>query len=126
MVLKCVEDIPMRTRQPAMANLSLKDALLLCEKYPELSFTQVQQFMTLASKLKDDILLAQPASIVASGPPEVLPPIVAAFLKNSCRVSAICVQECWAALRMPIWTDNIESSVEESFAVHGHSFGLCV
>ena len=47
----------------SMSSLNLQTVGALTDKYPELSFSQVQQFIALASKLKDDILLAQPLSV---------------------------------------------------------------
>jgi hypothetical protein len=111
-----------------MSGLSLKDVLSLCERYPELSFTQVQQFIILASRLKNDILLAQPSSVQASDPPEILPPTIATFLQNSCEVSSTCIRHCWEALRSTIWhnADSVEDTTEQDFTTHGHPLGLCV
>ena len=55
-----------------MSLLRLQDTVLLTERYPELSLGQIQQFISLATKLKDDILLAQPSSVLALDPPDVL------------------------------------------------------
>lgn len=54
--------------------LHLQDVVNLGQEYPQLSFNQVQQFILLASKLKDDILLAQPSSVLAIDPPDIIPP----------------------------------------------------
>lgn len=110
-----------------MSLLRLQDTVLLTERYPELSLGQIQQFISLATKLKDDILLAQPSSVLALDPPDVLPPTVLLFLQNSCNISLACVETCWDVLKTTIWHDvhGLEDSVIHDFAVHGHSLGLC-
>ncbi|KAF8219074.1 hypothetical protein L208DRAFT_1155257, partial [Tricholoma matsutake] len=70
-----------------------------------LSLGKIQQFVQLASKLKDDILLAQPSSILAFDPPANLPPTVTIFLQNSCKISQACVEDCWEVLSSTIWHD---------------------
>jgi hypothetical protein len=108
-------------------SLRLQDIVLLIEQYPELSLRQVQQFISLATKLKDDILLAQPSSVLAHNPPDVLPPTVLLFLQNSCHITLACVETCWDVLKAMIWHEvhGLEDSVLHDFVVHGHSLGLC-
>jgi hypothetical protein len=110
-----------------MSSLRLQDAVLLTNQHPELSFGQVRQFICLASKLKDDILLAQPSSVQALDPPDVLPPTISTFLKNSCGISVACVEACWDTLKTTIWHDaqSLEDGFIHDFAAHGHSLGLC-
>ncbi|KAF8228357.1 hypothetical protein L208DRAFT_1291845 [Tricholoma matsutake] len=109
-----------------MSSLRLQDTILLAEQHPELSFGQVQQFISLASRLKDDILLAQPSSVLVFDPPDVLPPTVSTFLQNSCGISMACVEACWDTLKTMIWHDaqSLEDSLIHDFSVHGHSLGL--
>jgi hypothetical protein len=101
-----------------MSSLRLQDTILLTEQHPELSFSQVQQFISLASRLKDDILLAQPSSVLAFDPPDVLPPTVSTFLQNSCGISMACVEACWDTLKPTIWhdTQSLEDSLIHDFA----------
>jgi len=110
-----------------MSSLNLQDILPLSQRYPELSLGKIQQFVLLASKLKDDILLAQLSSILAFEPPVILPPTVTIFLQNSCEISQACVEDCWDILSSTIWHDmhNFEDSIIADFAAHGHSLGLC-
>jgi hypothetical protein len=112
-----------------MSSLRLRDMLLLTEQHPELSFGQVQRFISLASRLKDDILLTQPSSVLLLDhhPPDVLPPSVSTFLQNSCAMSVYCVEACWNTLNSTIWNDEhtLENSLIRDFAAHGHSLGLC-
>ena len=111
------------------SSLRLQDTVLLTEQYPDISLGQVQQFISLAARLKDDILLAQPSSVLALHPPDVLPPTVSMFLGNSCSFSQLCVETCWDRLKTMIWHDahghKLEDSLIDVFAVHGHSLGLC-
>ena len=74
-----------------MSSLNLQDILPLSQRYPELSLVKIQQFVLLAVKLKDDILLAQPTSLLVCDPPAILPPTVTTFLRNSCGISKACV-----------------------------------
>lgn len=114
-----------------MTSLRLQDIVLLTEQYPELSLGQVQQFISLAARLKDDILLAQPSSVLALGPPDIPPPTVLMFLQKSCGISLACVEACWDILKTTIWHDAHSLQVDDSpiivhdFAAHGHSLGLC-
>ena len=110
-----------------MSSLKLQDVVALSHKYPELSFGQVQQFISLASKLKDDILLAQPSSVLAFNPPDILPPTITTFLQKSCGISVSCVDSCWEALKSTIWNDanRLEDSITQDVATHGHPLGLC-
>ncbi|KAF8231666.1 hypothetical protein L208DRAFT_1162769, partial [Tricholoma matsutake] len=68
-----------------------------------LSFGQVQQFIALASKLKDDILLSQPSFVLMFDPPKFLPSTITTFLQKSCGISLACVEVCWEALKSTIW-----------------------
>ena len=108
-------------------SLRLQDLVNLSQEYPQLSLNQVQQFILLASKLKDDILLAQPSSILAFDPPDVIPPTIAIFLQHACKISGDCVDTCWNSLKFTIWDDanGLEDSILHDFAAHGHSLGLC-
>ena len=110
-------------------SLRLQDVVNLSQEYPQLSFNQVHQFISLASKLKDDILLAQPSSILAFDPPEIIPPTITTFLQHACKLSSDCVEACWKTLKYTIWDDanglQVEDSTVHDFAAHGHSLGLC-
>ncbi|KAF8220740.1 hypothetical protein L208DRAFT_1332096 [Tricholoma matsutake] len=85
-----------------------------------LSLGKIQQFVLLAAKLKDDILLAQPTSVLVFDPPMILPPTVTTFLQNSCKISEPCVEACWEVLKSTIWHDgkNLEDSIIADFAAH--------
>jgi hypothetical protein len=110
-----------------MSSLRLQDVVHLTEQHPELSFGQVQQFISLASRLKDDILLVQPSSVLGLDPPDILPPTIGTFLQKSCGITMACVEACWNTLKTMIWHDaqSHEESFVDGFAAHGHSLGLC-
>ncbi|KAF8229984.1 hypothetical protein L208DRAFT_1072376, partial [Tricholoma matsutake] len=63
-------------------------------------------FVSLASKLKDNIILAQPSSILSFDPPEILPATITTFLQHSYDISADCVESCWNTLKFTIWHDT--------------------
>jgi hypothetical protein len=111
-----------------MSSLRLQDTVFLTEQHPELSFDQVQWFISLASRLKDDILLTQPSSVLAFDPPDVLLPSVSTFLQNNCAISVDCVKACWEMLKSTIWIDahSFEDSLIQDFVSYGHSLGLCM
>jgi hypothetical protein len=110
-----------------MSSLRLQDAVLLANQHPEISFGQVQQFIRLASRLKDDIRLAQPSFVPAVNPPDVLPPTISTFLRDSCSISVACVEACWNTLKMTIWHEEQSlDSLLNDFAANGHSLGLCM
>ena len=109
-----------------MSSLRLQDTILLADQHPELSFGQVQQFISF-SRLKDDILLTQPSSVLVLHPPDVLPLTVSTFLQNSCGISMACVEACWDTLKTTIWHDaqSLKDGLIHDFSAHGHSLGLC-
>jgi hypothetical protein len=84
---------------------------------------QIVDFVTFASRLKDPILLAQPAGVSVTEPPDVLPPSVAAFLGSSCSLTPLAVENCWKILKTTVWKYT-ECKVETAFAEHGVKHGL--
>lgn len=114
-----------------MSSLTLVDVMALSQQYPNLSLDTVQRFILLVSRLKNDILLAQPSSVDESDPPDVLPPTIMTFLQNSCSISEECVNSCWQMLKSTVWLRMKGEEPEdghgvlEDFAKHGHSRGLC-
>jgi hypothetical protein len=81
--------------------------------------------MMLASQLKDDILLAQPAKIRVDCPPKILPPSIVFFLASSCNIEDDCAQDCWDTLKQSIWHETtFTDDGGDSFEKHGHGIGL--
>ena len=81
----------------------IQHVIQLHDIFPEVKLNQFVQFIVLGRKLKDDILLAQPAKIPATEPPEFLPPSVERFLQDSCNMVDVCVLKPWELLRELIW-----------------------
>ncbi|KAF8225954.1 hypothetical protein L208DRAFT_1503394, partial [Tricholoma matsutake] len=107
-----------------MSSLKLEDVMVLSQQYPNLSFNTIQRFISLALRLKDDILLAQPLSIVVSDHPDVLPPTIVTFLQASCSISEDSINSCWEALKSTVWlhvNSEEDNAILDDFAKHGHS-----
>ncbi|KAF8237251.1 hypothetical protein L208DRAFT_1517689, partial [Tricholoma matsutake] len=88
-----------------------------------LKWKQIVDFVTLASRLKDPILLAQPAGISVTEAPAVLLPSVAAFPASSCNLAPPAVESCWKIVKTTVWKYS-ESKVETAFAEHGVKHSL--
>jgi hypothetical protein len=89
---------------------------------------QIVRFVTLASRLTDDILLTQPPAASATDPPDFLPPSVIAFLGECCLMSVDRVEQYWDILKGMIWhggDKSPESTVVDMFTRYGHQYGLC-
>jgi hypothetical protein len=114
-----------------MSALTLEDIVALSQEHPDLSLNTIQKFISLVSRLKNNILLAQPSSILnESDPADVLPPTIVTFLQTSCSISEDCVTSCWQVLKSTIWLnmkteEDSLSTIFDDFAKHGHSRGLC-
>ncbi|KAG1844813.1 hypothetical protein DFJ58DRAFT_664613 [Suillus subalutaceus] len=63
-------------------------------------------FASLATGLKDDIILKQPATYNIREPPLFLPPSIVAFLSIACKLSPASVKVCWRVLKSSIWAGN--------------------
>ncbi|KAG2340594.1 hypothetical protein BDR05DRAFT_845112, partial [Suillus weaverae] len=77
------------------------------------TFSKIFCFITLASGLKDNILLMQAASHHPDSAPLVLSPAIKLFLASSCDILESDVDTYWKALRNIIWHgDGGTSSVD--------------
>ncbi|KAG2098691.1 uncharacterized protein F5147DRAFT_777536 [Suillus discolor] len=74
-----------------------------------LSLETVLCFVNLASAIKDDSILAQPATYDVSAPPDFLPPSVNLFLGSACTLTEDSVQLCWSVLKHDIWQGSFMS-----------------
>jgi hypothetical protein len=94
----------------------------------QLTLGQVVQFLTLAARLKNDIILTQPATVLASDPPDVLPPTVNSFLSDCCDISSDSVDRCWDVLKDVVWhgRDIFRDNSDTAFVEYGHRRGLSV
>lgn len=69
-----------------------------------LSLLQILDFLLRSSLLKHDIMLAQPAKHPSQSPPEVLPPLVQAFLAESIGIDLDSIPDAWDILKNHAWT----------------------
>ncbi|KAG1722842.1 uncharacterized protein EDB91DRAFT_1063730 [Suillus paluster] len=70
-----------------------------------LSLETILTFVTLASAVKEDMILAQPATYDVSTPPDFMPPSVSLFLGSACSLTQDSVRICWSTLKHDIWKD---------------------
>ena len=93
-----------------------------------LSLDQSITFIALASRLKNDIVLAQPSSHSPTNAPPLLLLSVTEFLASACQLGLDDVGRLWERLRDMIWsTDPAMYSLDVSlrlFHQHGHLHGL--
>jgi hypothetical protein len=89
-----------------MLNISIQWLQLqLHQSLPTADVTlgQVISFICLSSRLKDFILLTQPAPVSANIAPDILPPVVIEFLAECCKLTEDEVEGVWDVLKAPIW-----------------------
>ena len=68
-----------------------------------LTLLQLLDFLWRASALKRDIALTQPASVPTITAPEVLPPLVQAFLADSTGIDLATIPDVWDILKNHAW-----------------------
>ena len=94
----------------------------------QLSFTQIFHFIIYSSRIKNDIILTQPASHTPFIPPEYLSPAVQGFLAEVLQVNVHTVQQCWAAFKDLAWNEEyitqLDGNSEEVFQCYGIFRGL--
>ncbi|THU84661.1 hypothetical protein K435DRAFT_586176, partial [Dendrothele bispora CBS 962.96] len=96
--------------------------------FARITIAQLISFVLLASKLKKEILLAQPSNTALDHAPEFLPSYMIAFLSSACSMSNEEVKECWKVIQEEVWSfDERVGSFEhcqKSFTKHGRVCGL--
>lgn len=94
--------------------------------FRSLNIIKIIRFSTLAARLKDDIILAQPPDHIASEPPLFLPRSIAMFLGAASGIPEDILPDCWRILRGTIWyeKDLLREDREASFRKHGYGLGL--
>lgn len=97
-----------------------------------LTLASLFRFITYAARLKDDILLPQPARHSPLISPDLLPTTVLNFLASACGFSLATTEHCWSILKDIIWNSEdftLEQTKVEAcsrvFLAHGHTFGIC-
>ncbi|KAG1859229.1 hypothetical protein F4604DRAFT_1495511, partial [Suillus subluteus] len=91
-----------------------------------LTLETIFTFASLATSLKDDIILTQPATHDIDEPPLFLPPSIVTFLSGACLLSLESVRMYWGALKNGIWADcfTISNKIKDLFDTHGHPYGF--
>ena len=97
-----------------------------------LTLTSLVRFVTYAARLKDDILLPQPACHSPLIAPDLLPASILNFLASACRFSLATTEHCWSILKDIIWNSDDFAPERTNFKAcscvflaHGHTFGIC-
>jgi hypothetical protein len=93
-----------------------------------LTLSQILDFLSRVSLLKRDIMLAQPATQSTDVAPEVLPPLVQAFLAESVGIDLESLPDAWDILKNYAWTttplaERVEKE-KEAFREFGWNRGL--
>jgi hypothetical protein len=84
----------------------------------------------LMCRLKNDILLAQPARRPVSQ--ALLPPSILAFLSKACNITEEDVRACWESMKDIVWQEEVlqwsligsEVATEAVFQQHGREYGF--
>jgi hypothetical protein len=86
--------------------------LLSSSGQPPVAFEQLVKFVAFASRLKNDILLAQPATYIPAGDSRrpVLPPTIQEFLSEACSISLPSVIIIWEVLAQTAWNTDLDIS----------------
>jgi hypothetical protein len=88
----------------------------------------IMTFVMLTSRLKNEILIVQPANHQPDDPPLVLPPAIVSFLSSACNLSNQLTVDFWDSLKETVWKTAIcnTSVIEDLFRVHGKDLGFRV
>jgi hypothetical protein len=108
--------------------------LKLVTAHPDLfggpSLPKIFLLIVSAIKLKDDILLAQPAEHSSTEPPDYLPPSVVVLLSRICSLTESIVEGYWRILKGIVWNEGLANTamcpeaLEAQFAKHGQDRGF--
>lgn len=111
-----------------MNDIALADLFPLMHRYPDLMLSQVNHFIGFAHRLKNDIILMQPPTVLEMQPPNILPPSIKIFFQCSCGLSENGVKMCWDLLNSMIWEGQgslgSDCTLDGLFQAHGNHLGL--
>jgi len=94
-----------------MSQLLNLSQLLSSSGQPPVAFEQLVKFVAFASRLKNNILLAQPATFNPAGDRHpVLPPTIQGFLSEACLISLPSVIIIWEVLTQTAWNTDLDIS----------------
>ena len=84
------------------------------------------KFASFAARVKNAILLAQPANHTPDQPPAVLPPLVLILLSRVCQVPGGLAERMWTAVKATVWMmdDGVSRTNEDMFREHGADLGF--
>lgn len=109
-------------------SITLQQAGKDLESIPELQLGTLFQFLSLSTRIRNDILLVQPAAHNPEEPPPFLSWGVIAFLSVACSLSAESIKTCWAALKNIVWSGVLDCPDDMStlriFEQYGHRHGF--
>jgi hypothetical protein len=90
------------------------------------SILKLSCFIQYASRLKNEILLAQKSSHLPNIVPQFLPVSVVKFLASSCILSEQEVEECWKVVKELVWSAYIldDKAMSVAFKDHGTDKGF--
>jgi hypothetical protein len=95
----------------------------------KLSPSVLYRFISVAARLKDDILVVQPSHHLPEDPALVLPPAIVTLISRVCDIPQDEVEYHWDRLKDVIWCSTDlpmqESALEALFLKHGHDIGFC-
>ncbi|KAF4574428.1 hypothetical protein EYR40_005848 [Pleurotus pulmonarius] len=95
------------------------------EPLRDISFKSLFTFIRVASLLKSDILLAQPADWPSlDKAPDVLPPSIVLFLSRVVGVPDGCIPVLWDTFKDNVWNGDVVPGTGDMFDKHGHNLGL--
>ena len=115
----------------AAAGLPLQELVRkLCDGPDSMSSITLHQlfvFITVISRVKNDIILTQPTYLSDSTPPAFLPPVIVSFLADCCQLTTDEVEHTWGTLKATVWcnvSDYHQGPRGGIFAKYGHERGL--
>ena len=114
-----------------MQNICQLAPLLSHSAAQTLTFHQLIEFALFASRLTNDIILAQSASYspLTNDSIPILPPTIHGFLSSALSISPEVITMLWESLARTIMTSSLEILFSESrnlgiYQHHGHSLGI--
>lgn len=94
-----------------MSELSTLSQLLISSAQPSVALEQLVKFLAYALRLKDDILLAQPAAFnLADYRRPVLPPSIQGFLLDACSIPLPSINIIGNVVFETAWNTNFDIS----------------
>src|SRR6267378_4017460 len=102
--------------------------LLASSGQPSVNFEQLFRFVAFSSRLKNEILLAQPGSFSLTGPSyPILPPCIQEFISDACSIPLPLIKIIWKYLAFYSWNMELDIlpasnlNLPSIYAKYGHS-----